>query len=376
MKASERVVTRVIEEQARAWLISNREPGLSPESRAEFLTWLQASPMHVCAYLAIAKVAAGLQSVAEALDTPTEQLIAMAREEQDDNVAAMVPWESERDEGTRSDVALSRDKKCKSRWPLAIAASVAALAVSVMSWWILAQRPAPNEYLTEHGEQRVVRLEDGSVLHLNSDSNVRVFYTKTGRDIVMKHGQALFKVTEDKAWPFRVRVGNTQVVAVGTDFDVRRVGDDVLVTVVQGSVAVMKLAMAASGESGAAENPVRLQLAAGQQARVADGPMSIPSKAVAVQAVDVRPAVAWVEQKIMFEHETLQNVAAEFNRYGSTQLIIEDAQIATLRISGIFHAYDLESFVLYLESLKGLQVQRDVDRIRISLARNDDEDVM
>jgi transmembrane sensor len=83
-----------------------------------------------------------------------------------------------------------------------------------------------------------------------------------------------------------------------------------------------------------------------------------------------------VVQKIMFEHETLQNVAAEFNRYGSTQLIIEDAQIATLRISGIFHAYDLESFVLYLESLRGLQVQRDVDRIRISLARNSDKDAV
>src|SRR5687767_4068831 len=78
MKASERVVTRVIEEQARAWLISNRESGQSPESRAEFLAWLQASPMHMCAYLAIAKVAAELQSVSQAFDTPIEQLIEMA----------------------------------------------------------------------------------------------------------------------------------------------------------------------------------------------------------------------------------------------------------------------------------------------------------
>ena len=376
MKASERVVTRVIEEQARAWLIANREQGLSPESRAEFLAWLRASPMHVCAYLAIAKVAAELQSLAEALDTPTEQLIAMARDEQDDNVAVMVPWESEGDENTHSGAATPRDKNCKWQWPLAIAASVAAVAVGVMSFWIALQRPAPKEYLTEHGEQRVVRLDDGSVLHINSDSNVRVLYTKTGRDIEMKQGQALFKVTEDKARPFRVRVGNTQVVAVGTDFDVRRVGHDVLVTVLQGSVAVTKLAVAASGKSAAAQDPVPLQLAAGQQARVADGPMPIPSRAVAVQAVDVRPAVAWVEQKIMFERETLQNVAAEFNRYGSMQLIIEDAQIATLRISGIFHAYDLESFVLYLESLRGLKVQRDMDCIRISLARSNGKDAV
>lgn len=366
MKASERVVTRAIEEQARAWLISNREQDLLPESSAEFLEWLRASPMHVCAYLAIAKVAAELRSAAGALDTPTEQLVAMARDEQDDNVAAIVPWESESDDGTNSDASAPHDKSCKPPWPLAIAASVTALVVSVMSWWVLAQRPAPKEYLTEHGEQRVVRLDDGSVLHLNSDSNVRVFYTDTGRDIVMKQGQALFKVAKDKARPFRVRVGNTQVVAVGTDFDVRRVGGEVLVTVVQGRVAVTKLATAMSDESGTAEIPVSLQLAAGQQARVVDGPVSIAPKAAAVHAVDVRPAVAWLEQKIMFEHETLQNVASEFNRYGSTQLIIENAHIGTLRISGIFHAYDLESFVLYLESLRELQIQRDVDRIRIS----------
>jgi len=373
MKASERVVTRVIEEQARAWLIANREPGFSPESRAEFLSWLHASPMHVCAYLTIAKVAGELQSVSQGFDTPTELLIEMARGEEDDNVAAMVPWESEIAEHTRAKASPPRDHG-KPRWPLALAASLAGVALTVMTWWFLAQGTTPREYLTEHGEQRVVRLDDGSVLHLNSDSDVNVIYSKAARDIVMKRGQALFKVTEDKARPFRVRAGDAQVVAVGTDFDVRRLGDGVLVTVVQGSVAVTKFAVAESDESGTAQNPISQQLAAGEQARVADGPLSIASKAIAVQAVDVRPAIAWAEQKIMFDQEPLQNVAAEFNRYGSTQLIIENAQIGTLRISGIFHAYDLESFVLYLETLRGLQVQRDMDRIRISLARNDPED--
>lgn len=371
MKASERVVTRVIEEQARAWLISNREPG-SSESRKEFLAWLRASPMHVCAYLEIAKVASDLQSVAEALDTPTELLIEMARDEQDDNVSTMVPWELELDEGTRPDAAPPREDHCKLRWPMALAASLAALTLGVMGWSLLIHGSAPRDYLTEHGEQRVVRLDDASVLHLNSDSDVSVSYSKAARDIVIKQGQALFKVIEDTERPFRVRAGNTQVVAVGTDFDVRRVDDDVIVTVVQGSVVVTKLAVAGADQAGSAQDPASVQLAAGEQARVADGPGSRSARTFVVQAVDVRPAVAWAEQKIMFDHETLQNVAAEFNRYGSTQLVIEDAQIANLRISGVFHAYDVESFVLYLQTLRGLQVQRDQGRIRIFLARNKD----
>jgi transmembrane sensor len=369
MKASERVVTRVIEEQARAWLISNREQNLSAEPRAEFLAWLRASPMHVCAYLAIAKMAAELQSVAEALDTPTEQLIAMARDDHDDNVAAMLPWESELDEGARSDSPPPRDKNCKSRWPLAIAASVAFLAVSVISWWVLAQQFAPKEYLTEHGEQRVVRLEDGSVLHINSDSTVRVGYTGQQRSVSMERGQALFRVAKDETRPFRVRVGSTEVVAVGTEFDVRWVNDDVVVTVVEGSVALSKVPETIAVDL---VPPAPLQLEAGQQALVVAGVSPAVHKAFEVRVVDVKPAIAWVQQQIMFEDQTLQKVVFEFNRYASLQIVIEDEQAAGLRISGVFNAYDLESFVLYLETLQSLEVRREFDRIRISLARDKD----
>ena len=56
--------------------------------------------------------------------------------------------------------------------------------------------------------------------------------------------------------------------------------------------------------------------------------------------------------------------------------MIEDAEAARLRISGIFNAYDLESFVLYLETLQSLKVQRDLNRIRISLARSEHEETM
>ena len=374
MNASERAAAQAIAEQAKAWFITNREREPSAEQQREFLAWLQASPVHVREYLIFAKLAVELRAAIRSLEVPLAGLVEAARHDTDDNIVAFAGRASTQSSWT-DDEFMPRAMVCRtSRMPL-LAAAVGTVAVAVLGWWLVTQMPLHKQYRTVHGEQRIVRLDDGSVLHINSDSNVRVAYTGTGRDIVMKHGQALFQVAEDETRPFRVRVGNTQVVAVGTEFDVRRVGDDVLVTVVQGSVAITKLAMAASDERRAAQNPVPLQLTAGQQARLADGPMSTPPAVLAVQGVDVRPAVAWAEQKIMFEHETLQNVAAEFNRYGGTQLTIEDAQIATLRISGIFRAYDLESFVLYLESLNGLQVQRDLDRIRISL-RNPEGDAM
>jgi transmembrane sensor len=368
MNASERVVARAIAEQARVWLITNRERELSEEQRGDFLAWLRASPMHVREYLVIAELATEMRSVADTVETTTEELVAMARNDQDDNVTSMAAWQSELDEWPDTAALQPRARARKAPRFTAIAASIGALAIAALSWWSLTQLSMHKEYLTVHGEQRIVQLEDGSVLHLNSDSMVLVDYSKTERSVSMARGQALFKVAKDKSRPFRVRAGATDVVAVGTEFDVRRLSDDVLVTVVEGAVALSKVPD--FNLAGGVPPPAPLQLGAGQQARVVRGLLPTTRAAVDVRIVDVRPAVAWVQQKIVFESQTLQSVVSEFNRYGTTQLVIEDAEAAKLRISGIFNAYDLESFVLYLETLRGLEVHRDLNLIRISLARN------
>jgi transmembrane sensor len=251
---------------------------------------------------------------------------------------------------------------------------VGALAIAVLSGWMLAQRPMHKEYRTVHGEQRVVQLEDGSMLHINSDSIVAVDYTQSERSVSMARGQVLFKVARDEVRPFRVRAGATDVVAVGTEFDVRRLSEDVLVTVVEGSVRVMQATDLDRIPD--LTPPAPLQLDAGQQARVLRGVVPDAHTAVDVRRLDVRPAIAWIQQKIVFESQTLQSVASEFNRYGTTQLVIEDAEAANLRISGVFNTYDLESFVLYLETLQELKVRRDPDRILISLAHREHGETM
>jgi transmembrane sensor len=375
MNATERLVMQAITEQAQAWYIANREHDLSAERRCEFFAWLRKSPAHVREYLAVAKLADDLRAVTYCIDVPTEDLIAAACNELDDNVVTLALRPSAR-ESLLDDRHESHAVARGPRFAAALAAAIGTLAIAILGWWSATQLPLHKDYLTVHGEQRTIRLDDGSVLHLNSNSIVRVDYTKAERGIVVKHGEALFKVVNDKTRPFRVRADATEVIAVGTEFDVRRVSDTVVVTVVEGSVSVAKIADSQSGSAGAAKLPRPLRLAAGQQARVVSGPLPAAHKAIDVRIVDVRSTVAWVQQKIVFERETLQNVTAEFNRYGTTQLVIEDSKIATLRITGTFNVYDLDSFVLYLETLKGLEVHRDMNRIRISLARNDEGETM
>ena len=98
---------------------------------------------------------------------------------------------------------------------------------------------APRTFDTDVGQMTVVRLEDGSRLSLNTDSRVRVRFTKGERHVELIRGQAFFEVAHDTTRPFLVSSGSTEVRAVGTQFDVRADGSNLVrVVLAEGRVAV------------------------------------------------------------------------------------------------------------------------------------------
>ena len=124
----------------------------------------------------------------------------------------------------------------------------------------------------------------------------------------------------------------------------------VLVTVVEGTVAVY------TGPPPL--TPIALRVGAGYQVEVRDR-VGVP------RAVDARAAVAWLKRQIAFENQPLGEVADEFNRYGGVALEIDDDTVRGLRISGVFDAYDTDSFAAFLQTLNGVVVQKTPTRIRV-----------
>jgi transmembrane sensor len=55
-------------------------------------------------------------------------------------------------------------------------------------------RPAAPDYATKVGEQRQVRLADGSLAALNTDSQLDVAYSTGRRDLTLRQGEAWFQV--------------------------------------------------------------------------------------------------------------------------------------------------------------------------------------
>ena len=240
---------------------------------------------------------------------------------------------------------------------LATAATIATIAI-VAALQLLPETPDPNTYTTAIGEQTSLPLPDGSLVTLNTQSTLRVAYSDQFRDIHLTAGEALFDVTKDPDRPFRVITEHAVVTAVGTQFNVRNVADDVVVTVVKGIVDVVTASPGNSGSnvpSSATTPPAQpARLTVGQQARVAAGE-------VAVIDTVVDRATAWKERRLVFESLTLEEVIDEFNRYNDPPLLIDDPALRELPISGVFRANDRASFVEFLDTMNLAQSQTRAD---------------
>jgi transmembrane sensor len=248
-----------------------------------------------------------------------------------------------------------------------MAAMVLLLAASVL-WWARDGEflGLPKSYQTAHGEQIAAQLPDGSELHLNTDSAVTVRYTRSERVVEIARGQALFTVAPGDPRRFRVAAGEIQILAVGTRFDTYRRPEATTVTVVEGSVAVLAGQPPPPDMTGFP--PVGLRVSAGYQVHVDTAGVSaqpIP--------VDVQQTVAWLQRKIAFEQRPLGEVADEFNRYGAIPIEIDDAALRALPISGVFDAYDIDSFVAFLQTLDGVRVERTTARIRVFSVKSQKE---
>jgi transmembrane sensor len=347
-------VRSAVAQQAGTWFVANQSGPLEQTERAAFMAWLKASPIHVEEYLGVALVAHDLPAAADDPQMPLESLIEMARADDSDGV---VPLEASWP--VREPVP--QRVRAPYRWSLAasMAAVVLLLAASAL-WWLRDGEflGLPKSYQTAHGEQIVALLPDGTEVHLNTESAITVRYTRSERAIELVRGQALFTVASADHRRFRVAAGYAQVLAVGTEFDVYRKPDATIVTVVEGGVAVLAGVRPPPGASGTPPNALRVN--AGFQVHVdMNGGSAQPIP------VDVQQTVAWLQRKIAFEQRPLGEVADEFNRYGSIPIEIDDAALRALPISGVFDAYDIDSFVAFLQTLHGVRVERTDARIRV-----------
>lgn len=208
---------------------------------------------------------------------------------------------------------------------------------------------------TQPGERRSIVLEDGSTTTLNTATRIEVAFENRRRTITLRDGEASFQVAHDSLRPFVVQAGAMDIVAVGTEFDVRWTSDKLRVTVAEGVVRVL-----ASSPGTALRREVELR--PGQQL------IYDPARALlAVQQVDLDSARAWRDGRLVFDNMRLGDALAEINRYGGKP-IAADADVASrLAISGAFDTRP-PAFARAVAQLYGLRLIETDDRLLLRAA--------
>ncbi|HEX3869467.1 MAG TPA: FecR domain-containing protein, partial [Pirellulales bacterium] len=197
--------------------------------------------------------------------------------------------------------------------------------------------PNVGDFATRVGERSNIILTDGSTVVLNTDSRIRVAFDGRVRRVQLLAGQAWFEVAKNQPRPFVVEAGDRKVTAHGTAFDVRLEDHDrVQVTLIEGRVSVEALGTSGAGPNTTSDHE---DLLPGDQLVVTG------TRPATKRRTDVTKATSWREGEIIFDDDTLATAIAEVNRYSAKKIVLADARLASLRMSGVFIAGHSDSFV-------------------------------
>lgn len=350
--------TQRAEEEAADWLLRRDGSEWTAADAARLQQWLDESIEN---YVAFIRLEAGWEQVyrLKALGTGVAKGV----------VPPAGQWQVspffDAGRGSVAEEKVATGRPARTRW-IAVAASVL-VAVGATAYYFIAHS-AGDRYSTPLGVIAAVPIADGSRVTLNTASEIRVAVTDTERKVQLARGEAYFEVAKDPRRPFVVDAGSKRIVAVGTAFSVRREGDEVEVVVTEGVVRVEAAKPSQRAQAGA--TAARLdRLAAGNVVRANAEGLLVEKKALA----DLQEQLAWRAGYLVFNETPLRDAVAQFNRYSTTKIVIEDPAVAAYRVSGKFRSTSFEAFVRLLENAFPIDVRHEDERIGLSARDHFDE---
>ena len=269
---------------------------------------------------------------------------------------------------------LSGLRRSQRRTRFAVAAGIV-LAIGAALFYLAPWSGPDDSHLQRHftrtGEQKTIKLDDGSAVTLNTATQLVVDYGADGRRILLERGEAFFDVAEDPQRPFTVELGVRSVTAIGTVFNVRRDPQRYEVAVLEGAVSLHALTEDASagalpvstdGEAAAVDAPGQRRVDAGWLAEFHLN----RNELTAFQPESMDRYLGWRNGMLRFDREPLYRVVQELNRYTRKKILIEDASVMELSVFASVSVQELDSALNALEQLLAIEITEHYDRIVIT----------
>lgn len=197
------------------------------------------------------------------------------------------------------------------------------------------------------------KLEDGSIIQLNRDTEIVVDYSPSLRKVELIQGEANFEVEKDETRPFIVEVSGVEVRAVGTEFNVRFDSNSMDVIVTEGVVAV-----SAKEEANGSHNAFeKTYLKEYQRASLDFRTDSLSAEISSVDESTVLHELNWQPMLIDFDNVPLAQIINEFNHRNEIKMLIVDSSLNSARLSSMFWSDNINGFIRLLESNFGVRAE-------------------
>ncbi|SDJ67967.1 FecR family protein [Microbulbifer yueqingensis] len=319
-------------DQACAWIARLRSDAISATEKREFASWLNASPLNRRAFDEMTELWGDLGALGH---MPVDELFPESRPSTPPS-----PSRAPRKTGDFSGSGFTQ-------WLLGGGLVAACLVVTlwVGNQWLAGDARSQQVYATAVGETRTVTLADGTKVQLNTNSELRVSYSRDERQTALLRGEAYFDVVRQTARPFTVTAGKASIRVLGTEFNVERNRDNTRVSVTGGVVAVSE----SSSASGL--QPESVKLAKNQKVSVSGRGISPVSSTSADEALD------WTRGVLVFDRTPLNEALEELNRYLKVPAAAESS-VRERKVSGTFELSDPDNTLTAIAAAMDLREDR------------------
>jgi len=182
------------------------------------------------------------------------------------------------------------------------------------------------------GGEYTVTLSDGTVVYLNSGSELRypVAFGTERRDVFLS-GEGYFEVAKDVKRPFFVNADKLKIRVYGTSFNVNTYNlANVETVLVEGKIGIQET-----------NSDIEYSVMPGQLALY-----NREKGTMEIRDVDVRPYVAWKEHEFMFDNESLEEIMNTLSLWYDVDVFFQTASLKQLHFTGHLGRYEEVSHIL------------------------------
>jgi ferric-dicitrate binding protein FerR (iron transport regulator) len=276
-----------------------------------------------------------------------------------------------------------------SKKKLTIFSFLALLVITTGAIYLFSQKKAPNlpaeqaisSIVTKNGNRTKIVLPDGSQVWLNAGSNLdynNAVFNKDLREVTL-NGEAYFDVTKNAEKPFIIHTKKMDVKVIGTAFNIRSYGDEKTAeaSLIRGSIEVslkdrkdQKFILKPNEKISIATDETQ-QAIAKQEKMVAVKNNAKPIPQIVVNDLkpnptnNIIPEIAWTQNKLYFEDESLENIAPMLERWFGNKVEITNVSLKNLRYYGNFENETIEEVLSYLKLSKPFNFKIEHDAVVI-----------